>query len=74
VFALSAKLRNPYDEGCEIAAALMRENRLLNFERPPKTEPSSWRNEHHDTDSIRIAIERGPQGLAPGCNVLKMCG
>jgi hypothetical protein len=58
VLALSAQLRNPDDEGHERAARFVRKDRFLNFERPPKTKPSSWADEHDDTNFVRIVIER----------------
>ena len=74
MFSLGAKLRNPHDERCEVSAALVRKNCLLNFERPPKTKRSSWRYEHQNADAIRIAIERRPQRLAAWSNVVKTSG
>jgi len=57
MLAMRAELRNPNDEGHEVAAWLAVEDCLLNFERPPKTQPSSRADEHHDSNLVRIAVE-----------------
>ena len=56
--------RNPNDEGHECAAWLARKDRFLNFERPPKAEPSSWADEHYDANFVGIVIERCAQRSA----------
>lgn len=61
---MGAELWNPDNEGHERTAWLVRENRFLNFERPPKTKPSSRADEHHDTNLVRILIERGAERRA----------
>lgn len=61
---MRAKLWNPDDECHERAAGFARKDRLLNFERPPKTKPSSRADEHHNTNLVRIVIERRAQRQA----------
>ena len=50
---------------------LVRENRVLDFERPPKAEPSSWTDKHHDSDFIRVVIERRTQRFTALVKVAK---
>lgn len=54
---LRTQLWNPNDKWDERRARLVSEDRLLNFEGPPKTKPSSRANEHDDTNLICIVIE-----------------
>jgi hypothetical protein len=64
VVTLRAQLRNPDDEGHKSDARLVSEDRLLNFERPSKTKPSSRADEQHDTNLVAISIECRAQWCA----------
>lgn len=71
---MRSQLRHPHDEGREIVIRVARQYLLLNFERPPKTEPSSWANEHHDAHLVGVAVKCSAQWLTTGAKIIEVRG
>jgi hypothetical protein len=59
-----SQLGNPDEERCEVFRRDSRENVVLDFERPSKTEGSSRANEHDDTHTTGGTVESGSQRFA----------
>jgi hypothetical protein len=69
VMPVRAELRNPNEIGLKQSARLVRQNRVLNFERPPKTEPSSRADEANDSHRTVVSVESRAKRLSAGFNV-----
>lgn len=74
IVPLSAKLRYPDEVGGKRRVRFARQNRFLNFERPPKTEPSSRTDERDDAHPIGVTVESRAKRFTVPFDIVELCG